>query len=74
MGKSSGKSKSPYEAPDNLQSNQELRIIDMLGEGQIRGIVGGLKGVFLNDTPVQTPEGNFNFKGVEIDWVNGTQS
>ena len=40
MGKGSKKAKTPYEAPDNLKSHQCLRIIDMWGEGQIKGLVG----------------------------------
>lgn len=74
MGKGSKKAKAPYEAPDNLKSNQCLRIVDMLGEGQIKGLVGDLQGVFLNDTPVQAPDGSFNFKGVYAEWVTGTQT
>ena len=74
MGKGSGKAKTPKEAPDNLKSHQCLRIIDMWGEGQIKGLVGDLQGVFLNDTPVQAPDGSFNFKGFEAEWVTGTQT
>lgn len=74
MGKGSKKAKTPYESPDNLKSHQCLRIIDMWGEGQIKGLVGDLQGIFLNDTPVQAPDGTFNFKGVEAEWVTGTQT
>lgn len=74
MGKGSKKAKTPYEAPDNLKSHQCLRIIDMWGEGQIKGLVGDLQGVFLNDTPVQAPDGSFNFKGFGAEWVTGTQT
>ena len=74
MGKGSKKAKTPYEAPDNLKSHQCLRIIDMWGEGQIKGLAGDLQGIFLNDTPVQAPDGSFNFKGFEAEWVTGTQT
>ena len=74
MGKGSKKAKAPHEAPDNLKSHQCLRIIDVLGEGQIKGLVGDLQGVFLNDTPVQAPDGSFNFKGLSAEWVTGTQT
>ena len=74
MGKGSKKAKTPHEAPDNLKSNQCLRIVDMLGEGQIKGPVNGWQGVFLNDTPVQAPDGSFNFKGIYAEWVTGTQT
>ena len=74
MGKSSGSAKTPYEQPDNLKSRQQLSIIDLIAEGQVKGIVGGLQGVFLNDTPVQAPDGSYNFKGLEVEWTTGTQS
>ena len=74
MGKGSKKAKAPKEAPDNLKSHQCLRIVDVLGEGQLRGLVGDLQGVFLNDTPVQAPDGSFNFKGLSAEWVTGTQT
>ena len=74
MGKGSKKAKTPYESPDNLKSHQSLRIIDMWGEGQIKGLVGDLQGIFLNDTPVQAPDGSYNFKGFEAEWVAGTQT
>ena len=74
MGKGSGKAKTPKEAPDNLKSHQQLRLVDMWGEGHIWGLVDGLKSIYLNDTPIQTPDGSFNFKGVEAEWVTGSQT
>ena len=74
MGKGSGNAKTPKEAQDNLKSHQQLRLVDMWGEGQIWGLVDGLKSIYLNDTPIQTPDGSFNFKGVEAEWVTGSQT
>ncbi|OCG08850.1 hypothetical protein A9G13_01965 [Gilliamella sp. wkB178] len=74
MGKSSGKAKTPRIEADNLESKQQLAIIDVIGEGQIEGPVGGLKGVFLNKTPIQAEDGSFNFSGVEVEYTTGTQS
>lgn len=74
MGKGKKKAKTPTEAQDNLKSNQQLSIIDLLCEGQIEGPANGLQSVFLNDTPIQAPDGSYNFKGVEIEWTSGTQS
>lgn len=74
MGKDSEKTKTPKIEADNLESNQQLSIIDIIGEGQIEGPIGGLKGVFLNKTPVQADDGSYNFSGVEIAWTSGTQS
>lgn len=74
MGKSSGKEKSPSIAADNLESKQQLSIIDIIGEGQIEGPIDGLKSVFLNKTPIQAEDGAYNFNGVEVEWTSGTQS
>ena len=74
MGKGSNKAKTPKEAQDNLKSNQQLSIIDLLCEGQIEGPINGLQSIFLNDTPIQAPDGSYNFKGVEVEWTAGTQS
>ncbi|WP_392552974.1 phage tail protein [Orbus wheelerorum] len=74
MGKGGGKQKTPKEAVDNLKSKQQLNIIDLLCEGQIEGPVNGLQSVFLNDTPVQSSDGEYNFKGLEVEWTAGTQA
>lgn len=73
MGKGGGKTKVPYEQADNLKSHQQLSIIDLLCEGQIEGPIDGLKGVYLNKTPIQASDNSYNFKGVEAEWVAGTQ-
>ena len=74
MGKGSKKAKTPVETSDNLKSHQQLSIVDLLCEGQIEGPVNGLQSVFLNDTPIQSPDGSYNFRGVEIEWTSGTQA
>jgi predicted phage tail protein len=73
MGKGSGKAKTPKEAQDNLKSHQQLSIIDLLCEGQIEGPANGLQSVFLNDTPIQAPDGSYNFNGVNVEWTSGIQ-
>ena len=74
MGKGSKKAKTPKEAQDNLKSHQQLSLIDLLCEGQIEGPVNGLQSVFLNDTPVQAPDGSYNFNGVNVEWTAGIQA
>ena len=39
-----------------LNSTSVIKVVDLLCEGQIEGIVGGKKGIFLNETPVKSPE------------------
>lgn len=58
-------------APDTLFSTATVRIIDMIGEGEIVGVVGGLKGIYLNDIPVQNEDGTFNFKGFSAEFRTG---
>jgi predicted phage tail protein len=64
----------PSEAKDNLKSSQMLQIVDLMSEGEIYGLVDGLKSIFLEDTPIQDSEGNANFSGVVAQWNNGSQS
>ena len=42
-----------------LNSTSTIKVIDLLCEGEIEGIVGAKKGIFLDETPVQT-EGTLN--------------
>ncbi|WP_272677534.1 host specificity protein J, partial [Providencia sp. PROV076] len=72
MGKNGGKQRTPYEAPNDLTSRQKLSIIDLVCEGPIEGPVGGLEGVYLNNTPVIDSSGNSNVNGMTAQWVSGT--
>lgn len=73
MGKGSGSSAStPTEAPNTLQSRATARIIDLISEGEVQGIVGGLQGVYLDYTPVQNADGSYNFSNIVIDARAGT--
>ena len=51
----------PKEQADSLRSEQYASVLDLLCEGEIEGIEGGPKGIFLEDTPVQNADGSFNF-------------
>lgn len=51
----------PYEASDTLKSTQRAEIVDLLGEGQIGGLVNGLKSVYLDGVPVENADGSRNF-------------
>lgn len=61
-----GSARTPIEAPNTLRSAATARIIDLLGEGPIVGLVDGLKSVFLDDTPIQAADGSYSFAGVTI--------
>lgn len=69
-----GGSRTPVESDDSLQSVQYANVLDLLSEGEIEGIEGGNKGIFLDDTPVLDSAGNSNFEGYTIVTRNGTQA
>lgn len=74
-GKSGGGSGvTPSEQPDTLRSRQYARVLDLVSEGEIEGLVNGLQSVFLDDTPVQNSDGSTNFKGLTIASRSGTQA
>ncbi|BAQ93184.1 phage-related protein tail component-like protein [uncultured Mediterranean phage uvMED] len=66
----SGKAK---EETDSLRSEQYASVLDLLCEGEIEGIEGGPKGIFLEDTPVQNADGSFNFDNFTVVALEGTQ-
>lgn len=74
--KKGGGARTPYEAPNTLNSAQDLRIIDAICEGEIAGFAHGddapFKSIFFDDTPVQNPDNSFNFKGVTGFFQAGT--
>lgn len=69
-----GSARVPNEAPDSLQSRAFARVIDLVSEGEIEGLVNGLQSVYLNETPVLNPDGTNNFSGVKFETRNGTQA
>ena len=66
--------RTPQEDPDSLQSVQFASVLDVISEGEIEGIEGGNKGIFLDSTPVQDSAGNNNFTGFTVVTRNGTQA
>lgn len=67
-----GQQRTAQEDPNTLQSSAIVRILDILGEGEIGGLVDGLKSVFINGTPVQNPDDSYNFKGIVVEERVGT--
>ena len=75
------------EASDSLRSRQIAKVIDVLCEGPIVGLINGLQSIYLNEVPLQNPNGSaqvsggplqnangtFNFVDVAAQWRNGTQ-
>ena len=69
-----GQSDPPTEAKDNLNSTQYAEVLDLISEGEIEGLKNGAKSIFLNNTPLQSENGSYNFKNFTWAAVNGTQS
>ena len=71
-GKGGGGSSGGHIAANNIFSNATLRVLDLISEGQIGGLVNGAKSVFFDDVPIQNENGSYNFENIFVDWVNGT--
>lgn len=63
----------PTEQPDTLRSKQYAVVLDLVSEGEVEGLVAGLKGIYLNDTPLVNANGTPNFLDVSVDFRSGTQ-
>ena len=69
-----GSARTPTTARDSLDSRQYAKLVDLISEGEIRGLVNGLQSIYLDGTPLQNPDGTFNFQNVEVYTRNGTQN
>lgn len=69
-----GSARTPTTARDSLDSTQYAQLIDLISEGEIDGLVNGLQSIYLDNTPIQNPNGTFNFQNVEVYTRNGTQN
>lgn len=73
-GGKSGGGRGMVEAKDSLRSRQFAQVIDVVSEGPIYGVVGGLKGIYYNETPVLNQDGSANFFNMRADWRTGEQA
>ena len=62
------------ERPDTLRSKAYAQVLDLVCEGEIGGLVDGLKSIYLNDTPIQNADGSYNFSDVSYASTTGTQT
>lgn len=69
-----GAARTPSTARDSLESIQYAQILDLISEGEIQGLKDGFKSIYFDNTPVQNPDGSFNFQNVAIYTRNGTQN
>ncbi|WP_087754118.1 host specificity protein J [Paraburkholderia caledonica] len=71
--KGGGSGSTPTESPDSLHSIAYARVLDLVSEGPIYGLVNGLQSVYLDDTPIQNSDGSINFSNYSVDTRVGTQ-
>ena len=71
--KGSSSSRTPVVDPDSIRSRAILSILDLLGEGQIKGLVNGDQSIFINGTSLGNEDGSKNFEGVTWDFRDGRQ-
>jgi hypothetical protein len=69
-----GAARTPTTARDGLDSRQYAELIDLISEGEIGGLQDGFKSIFLDNTPLQNPDGTFNFQNVTVYTREGTQN
>ena len=51
------------EYDDTLEATATVRVVEIISEGQIKGLVGGGKGIYLNNVPIENADGTKNFGG-----------
>jgi len=71
-GKSSGPAVGASEIPNSLISNAVAKVIDLIGEGEIGGLVNGGRSVYLDGTPLEGEDGTGNFEGIDYSLLTGT--
>ena len=67
----SEKPKTPTEAPDSLRSIALAKMLIAVGEGEFDGTPTA-RNIFLDNTPLQDEQGNFNFPNVKWEWRTGS--
>ena len=69
-----GGSRTPSTDADSLNSRSFGRIVDLISEGEIEGLVDGNKSIFLDNTPLENTDGTSNFDDVIIKTKSGTSN
>lgn len=72
-GKKGGGQRTPYIAPNTLESKQKIKLVHLLSAGVMSGWRNGnlLKSIKFNDTYVQNADGSFNFNNVQANYLAG---
>lgn len=64
------KPKTPTEAPDSLRSIAIAKMLIAVGEGEFEGVPTA-RDIYLDNTPLQDPQGSMNFPNVKWEWRSG---
>jgi predicted phage tail protein len=70
-GKGGGAGRSAQEAANTLRSAATVRVVEVVSEGEIVGIAGGAKGIYINNTPLQASDDSYNFPRAAWDYRVG---
>lgn len=73
-GKGGGSTRAAVEAADSLHSTSYARLLFLMGEGEIYGLVNGNKSIYVDSTPLENADGTLNYSGVTVDFREGTQT
>ncbi|SDR19257.1 Phage-related protein, tail component [Paraburkholderia fungorum] len=73
VGAKGSSSSSASETADSLLSIAYAKVLDLISEGPIYGLVNGAQSVYLDDTPIQNADGSLNFTNYSLDTRVGTQ-
>ncbi|HHV7520130.1 TPA: phage tail protein [Burkholderia orbicola] len=60
------------ESPDSLHSVARAKVLDVISEGPILGLVKGMQSAILDGTPIQNADGSVNFQNYSVDVRTGT--
>lgn len=63
-GDKSSKSGSGSSTANTIKSSARVRVVDVLSEGPIQGLVNGAKSIYINDVALQNADGTYNFEDV----------
>jgi|ETNvirome_6_1000_1030641.scaffolds.fasta_scaffold00181_9 predicted phage tail protein len=69
-----GGSSAPKEDDNTLFSASKARVIDLVSEGEIVGLINGAKSIFVDQTPLQDASGTYNYDDFSYTTREGTNS
>lgn len=61
----------PVEAPNTLFGTSYARVVGLIGEGPIQGLIAGSRSIYVDGTPITNPNGSTNYAGITYDTRNG---